>query len=323
MKKINIGLLGMGNIGTGTYKLLKQNADKITSATGCQVEIVKILDRDPNRDRGIEVPKDMFTSNPEDIFCDESISIVIELLGGIHPAADYIKKALESGKHVVTANKAAVADQLPTLSKAAEESNVQFLYEASVGGGIPVLSAIRGPLEANNYVNVEGIVNGTTNFILTKMTDEGLDYVPVLKVAQEKGFAEADPTADVEGLDAANKLSILIWLLFGQYVKPDQIPTTGITKITKEDIDGATAKDCKIKLLAKAALVNDKLEYSVEPVLVPNSHPLSSVSNEFNAIYLTGDAVGELMFYGKGAGPMPTASAVLGDVIQIIKSEER
>lgn len=322
MKKINIGLLGMGNIGTGTYVLLQENIEKIQSTTGCQMEIVKILDRHPDRERGIDVPKWKFTSNPDDILNDPSISIVIELLGGIHPASDYIQKALENGKHVVTANKAAVADQLPALINAAKESNSKFLYEASVGGGIPVLSAIRGPLEANNYTQVEGIVNGTTNFILTKMTEEGSGYDQTLKVAQEKGFAEADPTADVEGIDAANKLTILIWLMFGKYIKPEDIPTTGITNISKNDIEEARNKGCKIKLLAKAALVDGQLEYSVEPALVETTHPLASVSNEFNAIYLTGDAVGELMFYGKGAGPMPTASAVLGDVIQILKSEE-
>lgn len=322
MKKVNIGLLGMGNIGTGTYKLLNQNLDIIEKATGCQIEITKILDKDPDRDRGVEVDKNKFTQNADDILCDESIDLVIELLGGVSPAGEYMEKALKNGKHVVTANKAAVAANLPKLIKASEDSGAKFFYEASVGGGIPVLSAIRGPLEANHYSNVEGIVNGTTNFILTKMTEEGLAYAEVLKTAQELGFAEADPTADVEGIDAANKLSILIWLLFGEYVKPEDIPTTGISKITIDDIEKARANDAKIKLLAKATFEDGKLDYCVKPIEVKNSHPLSTVSNEFNAIYLTGDAVGELMFYGKGAGPMPTASAVLGDVIQILKMED-
>lgn len=323
MKKFNIGLMGMGNIGTGTYVLLNQNLEQIQKATNCQVEITKILDKFPERDRGIKVPAEKFTNDVSDIIGDESIDLVIELLGGVSPANKYMLKALKAGKHVVTANKAAVAATLPELVKAAADNGVKFLYEASVGGGIPVLSAIRGPLEANHYESVEGIVNGTTNFILTQMTDLGLDYDSVLKTAQEKGFAEADPTADVEGIDAANKLSILIWLLFEKYVKPEDIPTEGITKVTKEQIDDAKAKGCKIKLLAKAVKGEDGITYKVGPELVPESHPLSSVSNEFNAIYLTGDAVGELMFYGKGAGPMPTASAVLGDVIQIIKSEEK
>ncbi|MCQ2550630.1 MAG: homoserine dehydrogenase [Clostridia bacterium] len=318
MKKINIGLLGMGNIGTGTYVLLEKNKDIIQEATGCQVEITKILDRDTTRDRGIYVDPKKFVSDIDDIVLDEDVQVVIELLGGVSPAKDFIYAALHSGKHVVTANKAAVAADMPRLVSEAKANNVKFMFEASVGGGIPVLSAINGPLQANHFEEVLGIVNGTTNYILTKMTDEGLEYADVLKKAQELGFAEADPTGDVEGLDAANKLSILIYLMFGKYVAPSDIPTTGITKVTKEDIKAAKEKGAVIKLLAKA----DKDTYSVGPELVSLDHPLSSVNNEFNAIYLTGDAVGQVMLYGKGAGPMPTASAVLGDVIQILKGEK-
>ena len=194
-----------------------------------------------------------------------------------------------------------------------------FRYEASVGGGIPILNAITTVLKANKYEEVLGILNGTTNYILTQMTDYGLEYDDVLKIAQEKGFAEADPTADVEGIDCANKLSILMALTFGNYVPPTEIPREGISGITKQNIKNAKAKGCKIKLISSAKKVGDHIEYSVKPMELPDSHPLASVSNEFNAIFIKGNAVGELMFYGKGAGPLPTGSAIMGDVLEIAK----
>ena len=320
MKAIKIGLMGLGNIGTGLYKALEMNRAEVEAAAGAPVLIHKIFEKDVDKKRDIPVDPRDFTQNPSDIIDDPEIDIVVELLGGIQPATSYMLDAMKNKKHVVTANKAALAADLDKLSETAAANGVLLRYEASVGGGIPILNALTSVLTGNKFEEVLGIVNGTTNYILTKMTDLGLDYNDVLKDAQEKGFAEADPTADVEGHDAANKLTILIALMFGKYVRPEDIPTTGISNITKGQIEEAKAKGCRIKLLASAKSSGGKLEYSVKPVQLENTHPLSGVSNEFNAIFVRGNAVGELMFYGKGAGPLPTASAVLGDIIEIVRS---
>lgn len=319
MKTVKVGLLGLGNIGTGTYKTLEMNKEQIEAAAECNIEITKILERDVDRERDITVSADQFTQDPDSIFTDPEIDIVIELLGGIEPASTFMLSAMNHGKHVVTANKAAVAANFDKLQQAARDNNVEFRFEASVGGGIPILNAITTVLRSNQFEEILGILNGTTNYILTQMTEYGLQYDDVLKTAQEKGFAEADPTADVEGIDVANKLSILMALAFHKYVAPEDIPTTGITKITRKDITSATVNGCKIKLIASAKLVDGKLEYSVKPTEIPNSHPLASINNEFNAVFVKGNAVDELMFYGKGAGPLPTGSAVMGDVLEIAK----
>ena len=319
-KSIKIGLMGCGNIGTGTYKTLDMNRAIIKANTGIDFEIIKILEKDVDRKRDVLIPREKFTQEPNDLFLDPEIDIVIELLGGIPFASEMMLRAMNSGKHVVTANKAAVAANFDVFRKAAEDNRIMFRYEASVGGGIPILTSLTGALQANEFVEVLGILNGTTNYILSQMADAGLAYEDVLKTAQEKGFAEADPTADVEGIDVANKLSILISLIFGQRVPPAEIPTEGITAITKADIDKAAASGNKIKLIAKARKENGRLSYSVKPTLIPFSHPLAGVSNEFNAVFVEGNAVGELMFYGKGAGPLPTGSAVMGDVIEIGKA---
>jgi homoserine dehydrogenase len=320
MKTIKVGLLGLGNIGTGTYKTLEMNKKQIESTTGVSIEITKILEKDVNRKRDITVTPEQFTQNPDDICLDPSIDIVIALWGGIEPASTFMLKALQNKKHVVTANKAAVAANYDAFMDAAKENQVMFRYEASVGGGIPILNTLASDLLANEFEEILGIVNGTTNYILTQMTEFGLNYADVLKVAQEKGFAEADPTADVEGIDVANKLSILISLVFGIRVAPQEIPTAGISRISKEDIKLADQFGYKIKLLATAKKVGNQLEAHVQPAFVPKDHPLASVSNEFNAIFVTGNAVDDLMFYGKGAGPLPTGSAVMGDVIEISRA---
>ncbi|HZK87726.1 MAG TPA: homoserine dehydrogenase [Anaerovoracaceae bacterium] len=320
MNTVKVGLMGFGNIGTGTYKTLEMNKTKIAQNAGSNIEITKILEKDVDRERGVTVSKDQFTQNPNDIFTDPEISIVIELLGGIEPATSFMLEAMKHKKHVVTANKAAVAANYDLLVNTAKDNNVEFRFEASVGGGIPVINALTTVLGANQFEEILGIVNGTTNYILTQMTDFGLNYEDVLKTAQEKGFAEADPTADVEGIDVANKLSILISLVFNVKVAPEDIPTLGISKITKVEINNAKEKGCKIKLIASAKMINDKLEYSVKPTLIPNEHPLAGVNNEFNAVFVKGNAVGELMFYGKGAGPLPTGSAIMGDVLEIAKA---
>ena len=321
MKEIKIGLLGLGNIGTGTYKALEMNREIIEKELDAKVNITKILEKDIDRERDITVTREQFVSDPEDIFKDPEIDIVIELLGGVEPAASFMEAALLAGKHVVTANKAAVAANWPRLNEAAKKGGAQFRFEASVGGGIPVLTALAGPARANQYTEVLGIVNGTTNYILHMMSEEGMDYDTALKDAQAKGFAEADPTADVEGIDAANKLSILMALMFDKYVHPDDIPTTGISGITKEKIEDAKANDCVIKLIAHATVQEDgEIEYEVRPTFIKNYHPLAGVLKEFNAVYIKGNLVGKLMFYGPGAGPLPTGSAVMGDVMEIIKT---
>ncbi|GHU67296.1 hypothetical protein AGMMS49983_18250 [Clostridia bacterium] len=319
-KEIKIGLLGLGNIGTGTYKALELNRAHIEETLGAALQIKHILEKDVTRDRGIAIDPALFTQDPATIFDDPTIDVVIELLGGIEPATSFMVSAMKAGKHVVTANKAALAANLELLTNTAAENDVKLRYEASVGGGIPLIGAITESLNANVFSELLGILNGTTNYILSKMSDEGRAYDEVLKEAQEKGFAEADPTADVEGHDVANKLSILMSLVFGKRVLPDDIPTTGISAITKDDIAEADSQGCVIKLLASAYRTPDgQIECFVQPTWLNKTHPLAGVRNEFNALFLKGNAVDDLMFYGKGAGPFPTASAVLGDVIAIAR----
>ena len=318
MEKLKVGILGLGTVGGGTYTILTENKAVIEKRTGCSIEVVRILDRFKKPG----VPEYLYTEDPDEVIAGKDIDLVVETLGGIEPACSFMLQAMEHGKHVVTANKAAVAANYQKLVETAAKNHVQFLYEASVGGGIPVLTSMQNELQGNNFLEVMGIVNGTTNYILTKMTEEGADYADVLKDAQAKGFAEADPTADVEGIDVANKLSILIALAFDKYIAPTDIPTTGISKITKADIEAAAAEGCKLKLIAHAKLNEDgTVEASVAPEKIPFAHPLAGVSNEFNAVYITGDMVDELMFYGKGAGALPTGSAIVGDIIKVAKNQ--
>jgi len=317
MKKIKIGVLGIGNVATGTYKTLQLNREKIQKSTGVDIEIVKILNRRPNVDRGIDVDPSVYVQDVNLILEDPEIDIVVELIGGIEPATEYMAKALSNGKHVVTANKAALAINGKMLQQLAMDNKVMLRFEASVGGGIPVINAITTALRSNDFDEILGIVNGTTNYILTQMTENGSDYDAVLKDAQEKGFAERDPSGDVEGHDVANKLSVLMSLVFGADIPPSKIPTQGITAVNKVDINYATQFGFKIKLIAAARRIDDTVECEVQPTLVPFSHPIASVNNEFNAIFITGNAVDDVMFYGKGAGPLPTGSAVMGDIIDI------
>ncbi len=320
MKTVKVGLLGIGNVGSGTFQILSMNRNSIAEAAGKPVCVAGVLARNKNKKRDIDIDPDIISDDPDCILKSDEIDIVVEALGGIEPATTFMINAMKNGKHVVTANKAAVAANYDKLLKTASENGVQFKFEASVGGGIPILNAVSTVLRGNEFTEIMGIVNGTTNYILTKMTEEGLPYETALKSAQEKGFAEADPTADVEGIDVANKLTILMALAFGVYVKPEEIPTLGISRITEKDIAEARANGEKIKLIAHAKKENGKLQYSVKPMRLAENHPLAGVSNEFNAIFITGNAVGELMFYGRGAGPLPTGSAVVGDIIEISKT---
>ena len=316
MKKLNVAILGCGTVGGGTYDILLKNHDIIQERTGADISVTRILDIRHRED----IPDELYTEDINEIYNDADIDCVVETLGGIEPSTSFMLGAMKAGKHVISANKAAIANSWQELNKTADEKGVKFLFEASVGGGIPVLTAIRGQLNCNNFLEVMGIVNGTTNYILTKMTEEGASYDDVLKDAQEKGFAEKDPTADVDGIDAANKLSILIALLFGKYVAPMDIPRCGIRHITQLDIGEAEMKGEKIKLIAHAVLNPDgTVKCSVKPEGIPKTHPLAGVSNEFNAVYVVGDMVGETMFYGKGAGALPTGAAIVGDIISLVK----
>ena len=321
MKKINIGILGLGTVGGGTYDILKDNYDLISERTGCEYKVTRVAELNQKAIAAHDIDPSIVTTDIDALLTADDVDIVVESLGGIEPASSFMKKALENGKSVVTPNKAAVAANYEMLTRTAKEHGVQIRIEACVGGGIPCLTAITEPLSGNVFTEVSGILNGTTNYIMTKMGEEGLAYADVLKDAQAKGFAEADPTADVEGIDCANKLSILIALCFGKYVAPMDIPRVGITGVTMEQIAAAKEKGCKIKLISKASVKEDgSIECSIKPTELPASHPLAGVSNEFNAIYVTGNAVGEVMLYGKGAGALPTGSAIVGDIIAIMKA---
>jgi homoserine dehydrogenase len=320
MKNINIGLLGFGTIGAGVVKLLARNSLLIEEKLGARLILNKIADLDITTDRGVPVLPGVLTSNADEVLTDADISVVIELIGGYEPARSFVLRAIENGKHVVTANKALLALHGREIYAAAARKGVEVLYEAAVGGGIPVLSAIKGNLAANNFATVLGILNGTCNYILTKMTKDGADFSDVLKKAQELGYAEADPTFDIEGIDTAHKLSILLSLCFGTRVEFKDIHTEGISSISSLDINYARDFGYKIKLLAIGKRDGERIEARVHPTMIPVNYPLADVDGAFNAIRLTGDFVGPVMLYGRGAGMDPTASAVVGDVMDISRN---
>lgn len=318
MNAIKIALLGMGTVGTGVVKILANNAHSITQKVGSPVVIKKILVKNPNKARTVTTDAELVTDFDE-ILKDPEINIVVEIMGGETPAKDYMLSALKSGKNVVTANKDVVAKYGRELFEAAEASHVDFLFEASVGGGIPIIRPLKQCLAANRISEIMGIVNGTTNYMLTKMTNEKMDYADVLAEAQAKGYAEADPTADVGGYDAARKIAILASIAFGARVTFADVSVEGITNISIEDIDYARELGFIIKLLAIAKQDEHGISVRVHPAFLPANHPLSSVNDVFNAIFIKGDAVGETMFYGRGAGELPTASAVTADIIDVAR----
>lgn len=320
---IKVGMLGMGTVGSGVVELLKRNSDQIKEKTETAFALTKILVRDPSRPRNIELAQEIFTTNPDDIIEDPSISIIIELIGGIEPARDYIRRALQSGKYVITANKDLMAAHGEELLSTARENKRNIFYEGSVGGGIPIIRPLRHSLVADQVKRIVGIVNGTTNYILTRMAQDNLNFEDALCQAQKLGFAEADPSSDIEGRDAAYKLIIMSGLAFGFYIDPGQVYIEGIGKVTREDIDYAREIGYVIKLVAIGEQLPDGLALRVHPTLVSHEHPLASVSNEFNAIFVEGDAVGEVMFYGRGAGSLPTASAVLADMAEALRCIRR
>lgn len=320
MKEIKIGLLGFGTIGTGVAKLLTQNRALLEDKLGARLTLKRVVDLDITTDRGIILPQGVLTSNADELLDDPEISIVIELIGGYQPAKNFVLRAIENGKHIVTANKALLAVHGDEIYAAAARKGVEVLFEAAVGGGIPVLSAIKGNMAANNFTTVLGILNGTCNYILTKMTQEGADFALVLKKAQELGYAEADPTFDIEGVDTAHKLCILLSLCFGTSVDFNDIHTEGISSISAIDINFAREFGYKIKLLAIGKRDGERIEARVHPTMIPVHYPLADVDGAFNAIRLTGDFVGPVMLYGRGAGMEPTGSAVIGDVMEISRN---
>jgi homoserine dehydrogenase len=320
MDDIKVGLIGFGNIGAGVVKLLRNNAQVIRGKVGAGIVLKRIADRDITTDRGVAVDPGVLTTDVNDIFDDPEISIVIELVGGYEPAKSFVLKAIEKGKHVVTANKALLALHGVDIYAAAARKNVEVQFEAAVGGGIPVLTAIKGNMAANNFGSVFGIMNGTCNYILTRMTQEGADFSDVLQAAQELGYAEPDPTFDIEGIDTAHKLAILATLCFGTRIDFNAIHTEGISKISGLDVKFARDFGYRIKLLAIGKLIDGQVEARVHPTMIPLHNPMADVNGVFNAIRLTGDFVGAVMFYGRGAGQDPTASAIVGDLIALSRS---
>ncbi|MBO4367576.1 MAG: homoserine dehydrogenase [Clostridia bacterium] len=316
---MNIAILGCGTVGSGTVKLLMKNEKEYTAKAGEPVVIKKLLERHPEKALALGVPAETIVSSFDEILADDSIETVVELIGGRTWAYEYTKQCLKAGKNVVTANKDMLAEYLGELSALAHANGAMLMYEASVGGAIPVIGSVSRSLAANRISRIYGILNGTTNYILTRMCEDAMPYEEALADSQRLGYAEADPTNDVRGYDSARKLAVLASLVFGRSVHMADIGITGIEGITRQDILDASAEGKTIKLVAEAYLEGEKLCASVKPVKLPLADPLASVNDCFNAVCFIGDACGEIMLYGRGAGSLPTASAVVGDIIEICR----
>ncbi len=320
MREIGIGVLGAGTVGGGVLKIYRQHRADLEARAGCRLRIVAVVARDVAAPReGLELADWPLSADPERVLADPAVSLVVEVIGGLEPARTYVLRALEAGKHVVTANKALLATHGTELFAAARRRGVLLAFEAAVAGGVPIIGALRDGLAANRILGLQGIVNGTSNFILTKMTDEGRDFAEALREAQAAGYAEADPTLDVEGIDSAHKLQILASLAFRTQVDLKDIYTAGIARLEAIEIAYARELGYRVKLLAIAKASDGALEARVHPTLIPASSPLAAVSGAFNAILVIGDAAGDQMFYGRGAGQMPTASAVWSDAIDLAR----
>ncbi len=319
-RKINVGLIGFGTVGTGVVKVLKENAGVIRDRLGLELVLKRVADKDTARDRGVKLADGVLTPNASDVLDDPEIDIVIELVGGTGVARTFIMDALDKGKHVVTANKALLSTHGKEIFSRAVEKGCDIGFEASVGGGIPIIKALREGLCANRINSIYGIINGTANYILSKMTNEGGKFEDVLRRAQEKGYAEADPTYDVEGVDTAHKLAIMINLAYGTNVNLGDIYTEGISPISQIDIKFAREFGYKIKLLAITKASGGTIEARVHPTMIPAAHPMAAVDGAYNAIDVIGDQVGSVMLYGLGAGMTPTASAVVADVMDIARN---
>lgn len=316
---INVALLGLGTVGSGVYKVTQRQKSEMMQKLNTTLQIRSILVRNIEKHKDEVDDPAILTTSFENILEDPQIDIVVELMGGMEPAYTYIRSALEAGKSVVTANKDLIADRGGELLQIAEENHVELRFEAAVAGGIPIISPLKSSLAANEISKIMGILNGTTNYILTKMTNEGMDYADALAEATALGYAEADPTADVEGYDAGRKIAILATIAFHSRVTFRDVYTEGITRITAKDISYAKTLGRVIKLIAMANNTPEGIEVKVHPMLIPEDHALASVNGSYNAVYVDGDAVEDVMFYGKGAGEMPTASAVMGDVFSVAR----
>ncbi|MEW6621026.1 MAG: homoserine dehydrogenase [bacterium] len=318
-KQIHIGLLGFGTVGSGVIKILQEKAELFEEQLGLKLILKKIVDKDITTKRDVEVNPSILSTNLEDILKDPEIDIVIELIGGYEPARTFILTALQEGKNVVTANKALLAKYWEELFLASNKYSASIGFEASVGSGIPLILSIRQGLIANKITSIFGIINGTCNYILNKMAQEDKEFNQALKEAKNAGYAETDPTLDIEGKDTSHKLAILTSLAFGQWIGDENIYTEGITRITKKDILYARELGYAIKLLGIAKIVQDKIEVRTHPTMIPEKHLLSDVNGVYNAIYIEGDLTGPLIFYGQGAGKLPTSSAIISDLINIIR----
>jgi homoserine dehydrogenase len=314
---IGIGLLGLGVVGGGVAQILAERADAFARTVGRPLAVRRILVRDPDKRRGVRVDPALITKNPDDIFDDESIHVVIEVIGGEEPAHTFLRRALETGRYVVTANKEVMAKHGPELLAIARRRDVDLLYEASVGGGIPLIAPLKRDLLANEIASIQAIINGTTNYILTRMAREGADYTVALRAAQELGYAEADPRNDVEGIDAAYKLAILASLAFRTQVRPVDVFHEGITRLTARDFRYAAELGYAIKLLAVGRREDHTVQVRVHPALIPFDSPLAKVDGVYNAVQMEGDLTGTVFFQGRGAGAMPTTSAVVADLLNV------
>ncbi len=320
MEEIGVGLIGMGTVGTGVVQVLLENAEEIERRLGARLRLVKVADKDLDTDRGIRLPPEILTTEADEVIGHPEVRIVVELIGGYEPARTFLLRAIERGKHVVTANKALLAVHGEEIFRAALGKGVDVGFEASVGGGIPILRAVREGMAANRIRTVFGILNGTTNYILTEMKDKGESFERVLREAQRLGYAEADPTFDVDGVDAAHKIAILAAMAFGCRVPFEEVYTEGIRDITPQDIQYAAEFGYDIKLLAVAKRDGETVEVRVHPTMIPSSHLLADVRGVYNAIYVDADFLGPTLYYGQGAGRRPTASAVVGDVVEAARN---
>ncbi len=318
MERVVVGLLGLGTVGTGVVRILREQAERVARRSGSRIEVKWAVVRHPDRPRDCPLPSDRIVADPRLLLDDPEVSIVVEVMGGVRPTLDYLMEALANGKDVVTANKALLAEHGPELFAQARRHGRAVAFEASVGGGIPIVQAVGVGLSANQVQSLAAIVNGTCNFILTAMTRDGLPYAQALGKAQELGYAEADPTLDVDGTDTAHKLAVLAQVAFGAGVTTAQIPREGIDRLQPADIAYAGELGYAVKLLALAKLSEDGLELRVAPTLVRRGTPLAEVAGPYNAIRVVGDAVGDTLFYGRGAGSLPTASAVVADVMDVV-----
>lgn len=320
MEKINIGLIGFGTVGVGVVRALKEKSAQLGKKVGARLVLKAICDKEFRRKRHIKVDRKLLTNDPNKILANPEIDIVVELIGGIHPAKEFILKAIKNGKHVVTANKALLAKEGEEIFEAAQKRGVDIFFEASVGGGIPIIKSLREGLVSNDIDTLLGIVNGTSNYILSSMAQEGISFSDALAEAKRKGYAEKNPSLDIEGFDSAHKLAILTLLGFGKAVKLEDIYVEGIQHISQNDIRYAEEFGYSVKLLAIAKHVNGELEVRVHPTLLSKEHLLSSVGGVYNAIYIHGDMVGGSLFYGRGAGQNPAASSVVSDIVDLARN---